>query len=78
MKNCEIISADYVESYKIHIIFNDGKSGIVDLEKDLWGKVFEPLKDLSLFKDFKISDISNTIEWKNGADFAPEFLYQKI
>ncbi len=26
-----------------------------------------------LFKDFFISH--NTIEWKNGADFAPEFLY---
>ena len=45
---------------------------------ELWGKVFEPLKQLNLFKKFKISEVMNTIEWENGADISPEFLYEKL
>jgi hypothetical protein len=36
--------------------------------------VFEPLKDINKFKRFYVSDW--TIEWENGADFAPESLYR--
>ncbi|MDT3738236.1 MAG: DUF2442 domain-containing protein [Candidatus Kapabacteria bacterium] len=78
MKNIEIVDAEYKDGYNIFIKFNDGKSGIVNLENILWGKVFEPLKDVLHFKNFEISKISNTIEWKNGADLAPEFLYNLI
>ena len=78
MKNLEVTKAKYVENHKIWLEFNNEKSGIVDLENDLWGKVFEPLKDVNYFKNFVISDISNTLEWQNGADFAHEFLYSKL
>jgi hypothetical protein len=47
---------------------------MIDLEKELVGKVFEPLKDKNYFKTFTIK--FNTIEWDNGADFAPEYLYE--
>jgi hypothetical protein len=78
MKNIEVVKAEYKSNYKIWIEFNDAKSSIVDLENDLWGKVFEPLKDKEYFKNFRISEITNTLEWSNGADFAPEYLYSKI
>jgi hypothetical protein len=70
----EVVKAEYLENYKLKLIFNDGVCKTVDLENELKGKVFEPLKDKSFFKDFKIS--FNTIEWKNGADIAPEYLYE--
>jgi len=54
--------------------FNNGVSKIVDLENELNGKVFERLKEIDCFKSFSIK--FNTIEWENGADFAPEYLYQ--
>ena len=38
------------------------------------GPVFEPLRDVQYFMNFKIS--FNTLEWENGADFAPEYLYE--
>jgi hypothetical protein len=74
----KIIKAEYKENYEIWLEFNDETKGIVDLSNELWGEVFEPLKNKNLFKNFNISEISNTIEWFNGADLAPEFLYNKI
>ncbi|MDP4268225.1 MAG: DUF2442 domain-containing protein, partial [Bacteroidota bacterium] len=57
-----------------NVTFNNGESKIVDLSNQLSGKVFDPLKNKDYFKTFKIK--YNTIEWDNGADFAPEFLYE--
>ena len=69
----EVVSAEYIKEYKIKVDFNNGQTGIVDLKKNLWGEAFEPLKDINLFKNFKVN--IDTIEWSNGVDIAPEFLY---
>lgn len=74
----EITKAEYQNDFKIWVKFNDDTEGIADLRDDLWGNVFEPLKNLDLFRKFSVSEIMNTIEWENGADVAPEFLYDKI
>ena len=68
--------AEYVGEYKLRLTFDDGKSGIIDLKDQLWGEVFEPLKDISQFKAFRVDDELSTIVWPTGADLAPEFLYQ--
>jgi len=73
MKVIRIISADYLEDYKIELKFNDGLEKRIDLEKELYGEIFEPLKNMDYFKNFSLNHF--TIEWPNGADFAPEFLY---
>jgi hypothetical protein len=49
----------------------------MDLTDELWGEVFEPLKDPQVFRKFKIDEELNTITWPSGADLAPEFLYDK-
>ena len=69
-----VIEAKYLKNYQIWLKFNNGKFGEVDLSSELWGEVFEPLKDLNFFKDFKIEN--HTIAWENGADIAPESLYE--
>lgn len=69
-----VTKAKYLENYKVKLKFNNGAEGIVDLEKELYGEVFEPLKDLKLFQDFTLT--GRTIEWSTGADFAPEYLYE--
>ena len=74
----EVTSAEYIEGYKICISFNTGQSGIVDLKDALWGPVFEPVKDPSVFKQFKVSETLHTICWENDADFAPEFLRDRM
>jgi len=70
----EIINAKYLNNYKILLGFSDGITKIVDLQEHLEGAIFLPLKDKKYFKSFSIN--LNTIEWENGADFAPEFLYE--
>ncbi len=69
--------ARYLEDYKIELKFNDGKKGIVDLQSELYGTMFEPLKDKSIFSKVKVDEDLETIAWENGADLAPEFLYYK-
>ncbi len=71
----EIIKAEYISGYKLRLWFNNGAVKDVDLSDSLRGNVFVPLKDKEFFKRFSIR--FNTIEWENGADFAPEYLYEK-
>ncbi|OFX42763.1 MAG: hypothetical protein A2046_00585 [Bacteroidetes bacterium GWA2_30_7] len=70
----EVINAKYLNDFKIFLEFNDGVSKTVDLKNELNGEIFNSLKNKNYFKKFIIK--YNTIEWENGADFAPEFLYQ--
>ncbi len=69
----EVTKAEYVDNYKVRLWFNDQVVKVVDLLPFLKGKVFEPLKNKDYFKSFTVK--YNTIEWDNGADFAPEYLY---
>ena len=69
----EVTQASYLDNYKLLITFNNGKQKTVDLQNELTGRVFAPLKQLDFFKKFKVK--YNTIEWENGADYAPEYLY---
>ena len=70
-------SAEYVRRYTIHVRFADGTEGDIDLEGELWGEVFEPLKDPAVFRSFRLDAELNTVTWPSGADLAPEFLYEK-
>ncbi len=68
----EVVKAEYQGGYRIRLWFNNQEVKTVDLYNSLVGKVFEPLKEQSYFKQFSIK--YNTVEWENGADFAPEYL----
>jgi hypothetical protein len=63
-----------MSDYRIWLKFDDGSQGEVDLENELWGEVFEPLKKKEVFKSVRLNRELNTISWDNGADFSPEFL----
>ncbi len=40
-----VISAEYLEDYKIAVSFNNGRKGVADLSGDFKGLVFETVKD---------------------------------
>ena len=71
-----VTAVSYLEAYRIRVEFSDGMVKEVDLGGELHGEVFEPLKDVEFFKQVRVNSETNTIEWPNGADFAPEFLYE--
>ena len=50
----------------------------MNLEPQLYGEVFEPLKAPEYFRRFRVDPELHTLTWPNGADFAPEFLYEKV
>lgn len=70
----EINKAEYLGDYRIRLWFNNDEVRVVDLADSLHGEAFLPLHDKDYFKQFSIR--FNTIEWENGADFAPEYLYK--
>ena len=70
-----VVNVLYIGNYRLRLIFNDGAVKDVDLANELYGEVFEPLKDLAFFAQAAVNPDTNTVEWPNGADFAPEFLY---
>lgn len=72
-----ITSVEYVTGYTLRLSFNNGAVRLVDLSGELFGKMFSPLKDLELFRKVRLNEVKTTIEWPNGADFAPEFLYER-
>ena len=70
----EVKKAKYIKDYQIKLSFNNGESKVVDLKNSLDRPIFESLKDINYLKKFSIK--YNTLEWENGADFAPEYLYE--
>lgn len=70
--------ARHTSDYRVWIAFSDGTSGEVDLQSELWGPMFEPLRDPALFAQVRADPELDTIMWPNGADFAPEFLYELV
>jgi hypothetical protein len=73
----KVVEVKPLESYRLWLRFSDGTSGTVDLSAELWGPMFEPLKDPTLFAQAAIHPDLQTVTWPNGADLAPEFLYSQ-
>ncbi len=70
--------ARYLHDYVIWLRFNDGAEGEIDLQGELDGEMFAPLKSEAAFREFRIDPELQTIVWANGADLAPEFLYENM
>ena len=71
----EVLNATYLDSYRILVQFNNEVRKIVDFANIVKRyPVFQPLSNLTLFKQFKVTD---TLEWDNEKiDIAPEYLYE--
>ena|SRR5207244_6765007 len=71
-----VVRAEYRGEFRIHLVFSDSSEATVDFRHWLDGPVFEPLKDRSYFRRFFID--GGTVVWPNGADIAPETLYDAV
>lgn len=70
-----VTSARYISDYTLELIFNDGLKAEIDFTE--WinkHPFFKPLQDTDYFKNFSLDGW--TVVWENGADIAPETLYE--
>lgn len=70
-----LVEVKVVGSYSLELAFEDGKRKRVNLRRELYGPIFEPLRDPAYFAKAHLDPDSRTVAWPNGADFAPDFLY---
>lgn len=69
----KIIDVDYQGDFTFALTFNNACTKHINLKPFLKGEVFEPLNKEENLIQYGL--INGTLEWYNGADFAPEFLY---
>lgn len=66
-------NVDYLGDYTLLCTFNDGVTKRVDLSPLLKYPAYSELTDKKKFVQF---GLDQTIFWANGADIAPEYLYE--
>lgn len=67
-----------LSNYRLFLRFNTGHCGEVNLTNELEGEVFEALRDPALFATASQHPVMRTAAWANGADLAPEFLFELL
>ena len=73
-----VTEARYVQGHTFWLRFDDGLEGEVDLSDELEGPVFGPLRDTKIFRSFQLHPELHTVTCPDGADFAPEFLHERV
>jgi hypothetical protein len=68
-----IHTVEALPGYRLRLGLSDGRTVERDLSQDLWGEVFEPLKDPAFFAQVRLADYG-TVVWANGVDLDPDVL----
>jgi hypothetical protein len=66
---------EIVGEYTIRVEFDDGTERVINFEPILYGPVFGPLRDVTLFNQVKLDEDFGTLEWPTGADIDPTVLH---
>jgi Protein of unknown function (DUF2442) len=75
----DIISAQARHPHQLHLQFEDGVEGTVDLTQIIeFSGVFAPLRDPDYFATVQVDPEIGTIGWPNGADLDPDVLYSIV
>lgn len=73
----DVISVKVTGDHRLRLTFEDGTVGEVDFEDHDWRGVFEQLEDPDYFAQVRVDREAGTVAWPNGADMAPEPLYDE-
>ena len=71
-----VVNVEVQPPYRLRVTFDDGLTRDVDLADDLWGPVFEPLKDPAFFTRVFVE--LGALTWPNGFDLDPIALYDRM
>ena len=75
----DVTEVSPLDEYRLHIRFEDGVEGIVDLAELLrFAGVFAPLEECAYFVQVGVNPDIGTICWPNGADIDPDVLYALV
>ena len=76
-----VTSVTALPDSRLRVTFVDGVTGDVDMRSFLSdpkidGTIFEPLRDPAVFAQTRV--VLGAIQWPNGADLAPDAMYDAI
>jgi Protein of unknown function (DUF2442) len=78
-RTARIRTVEPLDGFVLRLGFDDGSVREIDLEAELWGPVFEPLRrDPHLFRQVRVDEELRTIVWPNGADMDPDVLHGDV
>jgi hypothetical protein len=74
----KVTRVERLGEYRLRLTFSDGVVGDLDLAAELWGEMFEPLRDIAQFNRVHVDPELGTLVWPNGADLDPEGLHDAV
>jgi hypothetical protein len=76
-KLIDVTGVEVIGDHRLRLTFEDGLVGEIDFTGRHWHRVFAPLADPAFFAQVRVDPSIGTIAWPNGADMAPETLYER-
>ena len=70
-----VTKVEVVGPYSLALTFDNGHRKRVNLRQELYGEIFQPLRNPTYFAQAYLDPDSRTVTWPNGADFAPDYLF---
>jgi hypothetical protein len=74
----DIVEVEVTGAYTLRVTFDDQAVREVDLNGQLEGPVFMPLRDPKLFAQVTVDPESGTVTWPTGADLDPIVVYEGL
>lgn len=76
-----VASVEVLSKARLRVSFVDGTTGEVEMQEflegpEVDGTVFEPLRDPAFLAQATV--VSGAVQWPNGADLAPDAMYDAI
>ena len=74
-----IVEVKPLEGYKVHLRFEDGAEGVVDIAREVGFKgVLRALRNPAVFRQVRVLPDFGTICWPNDVDLDPDVLYWRV
>jgi hypothetical protein len=72
-----VVKVTPLPEYRLHVEFDDGVAGTIDLSGELDGEVFQPLRDEAMFRQVTVDEFG-AVCWPNGLDLAPDAMHSEL
>lgn len=73
----DITDVEVLHDHVVRLRFADGTQKVMDLDPYLGGRVFTHIREDDVaFAAMSVDEAAGTIVWPNGADLAPDVLYE--